>query len=186
MNRITGSRALAVAVLCLAAAIVPCLAQTSASFKLTDAVFNNGGDPNQGSALASPHYHIKLDAIGDGVAAVGLGSASFHVDAGFVADYPPPGEVSGLGFASKTDLAWNAERSVGTYNLYRDSLGSLPGAYGTCDQPALEVTSWTESATPPPNGGWFYLVTAKNRLREEGTKGYLSGGTERSNGSPCP
>ena len=168
------------------AAIAPAHAQTSASFKLTEAVFNNGGDPNQGSALASPHYHIKLDAIGDGVIAAGLSSASYHADAGFVADYPPPGEVSGLNFASKTDLAWNGERSAGTYNLYRDSLGSLPGAYGTCDQPAIQSTAWAESATPPTNSGWFYLATAKNRLREEGTKGYLSVGTERSNSSPCP
>ena len=32
----------------------------------------------------------------------------------------------------------------------------------------------------------FYLVTARNRLGEEGTKGYRSPGIERPNDAPCP
>jgi hypothetical protein len=33
--------------------------------------------------------------------------------------------------------------------------------------------------------GFFYLVTVENRLSEEGTKGFDSGGGERT-GSACP
>jgi hypothetical protein len=180
------ARALAAALVCAGAAALPCAAQTSASYKLTEATLNGGGNPNQVSTLASPHYHIKLDAIGDGVIGAGMASSSFHSDAGFVADYPPPGEVSGVTFTSKTSLTWNGERSVGTYDLYRDALGSLPGAYGSCYQSALPTPSWTESASPAPNTGWFYLVTAENRLRDHGTKGFVSGGAERSNSPACP
>jgi hypothetical protein len=172
--------------MCAAVVTLPCAAQTSASFKLTEATINNGGNPTQGSTLTSSHFHIKLDAIGDGVVGAGLASASFHSDAGFVADYPPPGEVAGLRFASKTSLLWNDERSVGTYDLYRDLLTNIPGAYGTCYQSALPSASWTESPNPPTNSGWFYLVAAENRLRDEGTKGFVSGGTERSNTAACP
>ena len=177
------------AVCCFAsslAAFAPAPAQTSASFKLTESTFNSGGHPEQGATMSSASYQISLDAVGDGLAAVGSASASFHVDGGYVSGFPPPGEVFGLRFASKTGLVWDGERSVGTYDLYRDALGSLPGAFGTCYQPALPTPSWTESTSPPPNNGWFYLVTAENRLHDEGTRGFTSGGTERSDGAACP
>jgi hypothetical protein len=35
-------------------------------------------------------------------------------------------------------------------------------------------------------GGLFYLLTAENRLAEEGTIGTDSDGGERANDSPCP
>jgi hypothetical protein len=43
----------------------------------------------------------------------------------------------------------------------------------------------TDPASPPPDSIYFYLVTAENRLGEEGTKGYSSSGVER-HGSDCP
>lgn len=172
--------------LLVAVAALPCAAQTSPSFKLTEAAFNNGGDPNQGVEPTSPHFHVGLDAIGDGVAAIGLASASFRSDAGFVVNYPPPGEVGGLQFPSKTSLNWGDERSVGVYELYRDTLANLATTFGTCYQAALASPSWTEIASPPSGTGWFYIATARNRLGEEGTKGYRTGGVERTNAAPCP
>ena len=71
------------------------IAQTSTSYKLTEFTFNNGGDPGNGSSAASASHRIRLDAIGDAVAATALSSASQHMDAGFVSDYPPSGEVKG-------------------------------------------------------------------------------------------
>ncbi|RMH70289.1 MAG: hypothetical protein D6685_00265, partial [Bacteroidetes bacterium] len=50
---------------------------------------------------------------------------------------------------------------------YRVSLGSLG-------------ESVTDSDPIAPGGGFFYLVTARNRLDEEGTKGRDSAGSERA------
>jgi len=184
--RATTVLATALAALAAAAIVRPCAAQTSASFKLTETTLDDGGDPRQGTSLASAHYHVSLDAIGGGVMGVGLASASFHADQGFAADYPPPGEVAGLRFDSKTNIAWGNERSVGAYDLYRDTLTNVAVSFGNCYQSGLSSPSWVESASPPTGDGWFYIATAKNRLGEEGTKGYRTGGIERTNASPCP
>ena len=83
--------------------------------------------------------------------------------------------------------SWNPERSVGVYNLYRDLLGNLSGlGYGDCEQSDLPGTTATDTDRPPAAGGFFYLITAENRLREEGTKGFDSSGSGRPNPSPCP
>lgn len=163
------------------------LAQSSTNFKLTESVFNNGGDPTQSSVLSSASHRITFDAIGDPAIAVGLGSASFHMDGGFVDVYPPPGEVTSLQIASdKKTISWNPEKSIGSYDLYRDLINTLPGNYGTCLVSSIGSTTWVEASTPPLSKAWFYLATAKNRLDEEGTKGKRSNGTERPNPAPCP
>jgi hypothetical protein len=163
------------------------IAQTSASYKLTEFTLNNGGDPSNGSFAASASHRIRLDAIGDAVTATALSSASHRMDAGFVSDYPPPGEVKGELFIDKTTLTWSAERSIGAYDVYRALVSSLPGlGYGTCLETGLTVESATDAATPSAGQGFFYLVTARNRLGEIGTKGYASTGIERANAAPCP
>ena len=48
--------------------VLPVYAQESASFKLTEHVFNAGGNPADGAVLASASFRIKLDAIGESVA----------------------------------------------------------------------------------------------------------------------
>jgi hypothetical protein len=179
-------RCAALAVLASGLGPLPATAQTSASYKLTESSINSGGDPNQGSMLASSHFHIKLDAIGDAVIGTGLASASFHADGGFVGRYPPPGEVTGLAFSDKSTLQWRAERSTGTYELYRDVLATLPGSFGACFTSDLTAETAMDSSSPSMGQGYFYLVTARNRLREEGPKGYRSDGTEEGNPSPCP
>lgn len=163
------------------------LAQTSASHRLTESVFNGGGDPWNGASGASASHRVKLDAVGDGLIAVGLSSASFHMDGGFVDVYPPPGEVAHALFSSKTTLVWDPEKSIGHYSVYRDSMGVLSGGgTGTCLASNLLSETATDAATPVAGTGFFYLVTARNRLLEEGTKGERSSGLERPNPAPCP
>ena len=163
------------------------LAQTSTSFKLEEHVFNAGGNPAAGMVPTSASFQITLDAIGDGMAATGLSSASFQLDGGFVTGYPPPGEVLGLRFTDLTTLEWNPEGSIGSYSLYRDLLSSLSGlGYGMCQQPFLLVETTTDTDVPAaPGTGFFYLLTAENKLAEEGTKGFHSDTTERM-GLACP
>ena len=163
----------------------PALAQTSASYKLTESVFNNGGDPANGASGASASYRIKLDAVGDGILGVGLASASFHMDGGFVDVYPPPGEIQHFVCTSKTAMAWDPERSVGQYEAYRGPMNALSGG-GACLASPLATEIANDASAPATGQGYFYLVTARNRLGEEGTKGFRTGGLERPNPSPCP
>ena len=161
-------------------------AQTSASYKLVESTFNNGGDPANGAFAASASYRIKLDAIGDAITMTGLSSASHGMDGGFVSAYPPPGEVRADRWTSKTTQSWDPEKSVGAYQVYRDLLSALPGSFGACLQSSLPAETATDAAIPAAGTAWFYLVTARNRLGEEGSKGFRSSGVERPNPSPCP
>ena len=167
------------------AVAAPAVAQQSASFTLEEYVFNQGGRPVQGTVATSASFQVSLDATGD-IGALALASGSFQVGGGFGAPYPPPGEVLGLVFTDATTLEWLPEPSTGVYNLYRDVLSSLNGlGYGSCEQQSLNTATATD-ADPPPNGdGYFYLVTAENKLAEEGTKGFHSDTTERM-GLACP
>jgi len=163
------------------------IAQTSTSYKLTEFAFNNGGDPSNGTFAASTSYRIRLDAVGDAAGATTLSSASHHADGGFVSAYPPPGEVVGPLFSSKTTLTWSPEKSIGSYDVYRAALSSLAGlGFGACLQSGLTAESATDATSPSAGQGYFYLVTARNLLGEIGTKGYLSSGLERANAAPCP
>ncbi len=162
-------------------------AQQSTSFTLEEHVFNAGGHPQAGTILTSASLQITLDAIGEGMAVTGLSSASFQLDGGFPTGYPPPGEVLDLRFSDATTLEWNPEGSIGSYSLYRDLLSSLSGlGYGMCLEPFLLIETTTDTDVPAaPGTGFFYLVTAENKLAEEGTKGFLSDATERM-GLLCP
>ena len=189
MDGLIGTRAAREAVLVVILVLVPltAAAQTSASFKLEEHVFNNGGHPDSGIVVTSASFRVTFDALGDGIAAFGLSGPSFHSDAGFGAAYPPPGEVLNLRFASGTTFVWDPEKSVGVYNLYRDLLSALAGLdYGQCDQYDLLGETATDGDAPPASDGYFYLVTAENRRGEEGTKGFDSSDAERPNPSACP
>jgi hypothetical protein len=163
------------------------LAQTSASYKLTEFALNSGGDPLNATFAGSASYRIRLDAVGDAVVGTGLTSASHRMDGGFVGDYAPPGEVKNDRFTTKTTLVWDPEKSVGTYDVYRALLSSLSGlGYGSCLQSGLANESATDATIPAAGQGYFYLTTARNRLGEIGTKGRASSGLERANAAPCP
>lgn len=161
-------------------------AQTSASYQLTESVVNSGGDPRDGSRASSASFHLTLDAIGEAVSGGAPSSASFRVGAGFVGDYPPPGEVGSVVFSDKATLSWSPEPSVGTYAVYRDGLASLPGGFGSCFASGSSSEEAVDPGMPASGQGWYYVVTARNRLGEEGTKGFETTGAERGNAAPCP
>ncbi|HEU5180156.1 MAG TPA: hypothetical protein VFW45_05155 [Candidatus Polarisedimenticolia bacterium] len=162
----------------------PVAAQSSTSYKVQGSSFDNAGDPTNGVALGSAHFHLKLDSIGGDLAATAVSSASFHADEGFVDLYRPAGEVTGVRFTNPTILQWNAEPSAQWYEVYQSA--SLPGTFGTCYAGDLTTTSLADATTPAIGSRFYYLVTARNRLRQEGTKGFGSTGTERTNTLPCP
>ena len=170
--------------LLLGALASPAAAQSSTSYKIGESSFNNAGDPLNGVTLACPHFHIKLDSVGDGTVLAGLSSASFRADGGFVSHYRPASEVTAVRFTNPATLQWNAEPSAQWYEVYRAT--SLPGTFGTCFANDLTATTVADASTPAIGSRFFYLVTARNRLREEGTKGFGSTGAERPNTLPCP
>jgi hypothetical protein len=165
----------------------PVRGQASANFKLYEHTLNAAGNPAGGTVLASSNFRITLDALGQGIMGPGLASTSWRMDAGFVSGYPPPGEVTGVRFgADHITLTWNPEMSVGTYDLYRGVARVFLPDFGSCDQYGLTSETAADSDVPSVGSGFFYLVTARNRLREEGTKGLYASGTERPNPIPCP
>ena len=170
----------------LAALCGPASAQSSASFAVTENAINAGGHPLDASRPASASFRVSFGALGDAAVRSTLSSPSYRGDGGFVARYAPPGEVNGVRFLDKTNLIWSDEPSTGTYNLYRNTLASLPGNFGSCYHSALVAPSFGETDVPASGSGWHYLITAENRLREEGTKGRTSSGAARSNLSSCP
>jgi hypothetical protein len=163
-------------------------AQQSASYRLEEHALNAGGRPVDGVRAFSASFVVSLDALGQGVLGRGLSSASYRMEGGLVSAYPPPGEVTGLFLTDTETLVWDPEPSVGHYNLYRDLLSSLSGlGYGQCEQQGLTAATATDADVPSSAGeGYFYLVTAANRLHEEGTKGWDSSAVERSNSEACP
>ena len=185
MNALKSTSSLVFCVLVALLAIPPATAQTSTSYKLTETTVNSGGDPRDGVILASPSFHIKLDSIGDAALSVGLASASFHMSGGFVGSNPPPGPVMGATLSGATTLQWNPEPSAGVYEVYRGLMSSLPGTFGTCFVGNIAGQSVTDTSSPPAGQAYFYLVTVRNRLGEEGPKGYQSNGALEGNPAPC-
>lgn len=161
-------------------------AQESSNYKLKEHAFNQGGHPYAGTILTAPNFKISIGSIGDIADRSQLNSDSFSMYVGFVSSFPPPGEVGGLHFLSDhVTLVWNPEKSKGDYNLYRGILSELSD-YGTCLEYDIPTETTVDSEEPSLlEIGYFYLVTVKNRLDEEGTKGYSSD-DERSNDYPCP
>jgi hypothetical protein len=168
-------------------ASLPVLAQSSVNYKVEEYVFNSGGHPSNGTVMTSGQYRISLDAIGESITGTFLSSAQYRMEGGFGAAYPPPREVPGLIFTDSTTMSWSPEKSAGVYNLYRDLMSNLATlGYGDCEQYDISGPPTTDVDTPPLDDGYFYLVTAENRLGEEGTKGSDSDGSQRPNSSPCP
>jgi len=178
-------RTITVAIFLLLLMALPLPAQQSTSYKLKEHVLNAGGHPENGVIMSSPGFKVSLDSIGKSVSAAVLGSASFHMDAGFVNTFRPAGEISGLIFLDKNQLQWSAEPSASFYNLYRGTIGAVAElGYGACLKRYMTSTT-TSDTDPVSDGGFFYLATVENRLGEEGSKGFQTGGLERQ-GSVCP
>ena len=163
------------------------LAQSSASYRLKEHVFNAGGRPAETVVATSPGFRLSLESIGEALARRGQTGGAYRLDGGFLPSYPPPGEVVLLDILDDHQtLTWSAEPASTAYNIYTGSLEGLPGTYGTCAVTRIADTSWADPSAPSPESGVFYLVTGENRLWEEGTKGFASNGTERPNPAPCP
>ena len=184
MKRFSSITALLLLMLALAPAA---FGQQSTSFRLEEQVFNAGGRPGQGGIGTSTSFRISLEAIGESLVASGPSSSSFQLDGGFVAAYPPPGEVLGLQFLNTTTLEWDPEGSGGLYNLYRGKLNFISNNnYGAaCHEQGIAATTTNDFDVPPSGTGLYYFVTVENRLAEEGGNGPASDGTERNSG-PCP
>lgn len=162
-------------------------AQSSASYRLEEHALNAGGHPSGGATMSSASFQISLDSLGEGVLGEGLASASYAMDGGLLPAYSPPGEVGNLVFTASDTLDWDAERSAGSYNLYRDALSALSGgSAGSCEQQDIAASTTTDAGTPGTGSGWFYLVTVENRLGEEGTRGSDGGGAPRPETGVCP
>jgi hypothetical protein len=105
--------------------------------------------------------------------------------------------VTGLSFATKTDLAWNPTGAVAAlYNVYRGDLQVLlvsqiytqdtttvPGARQWC---GVGTASISDTDDPAPDAGFFYLVVLDDVI--EGTLGFDSVPLERPFTDPnrCP
>ncbi len=163
--------------------------QQSTSFTLEEHVFNAGGHPQAGAIPTSASFQITLDALGEGLVAAPMFSTSFQMEGGFGSAYPPPGEAEALRFTDATTLIWDHERSRGDYALYQ-GLVTVPfdADYGLCEQPPPVLATETATVTALPGTGdvLFFLATARNRLAEEGPKGFDYFGVERGNPVPCP
>ncbi len=161
-------------------------AQASASYTLSESSINAGGRPDAAGVASSASYRLTLDAIGDAALGVGLSSASYSAEGGLVAPHAPPGEVEALNWLSNTELGWSRPRSSTRFHVYRDDLALLSGlGYGACFASGLEAAQLEDTELPATGSARFYLVTAENRLGEEGTKGRDSAGTRRD-GNVCP
>ena len=164
----------------------PAWAQESASFSLTEYALNAGGRPLDGSFAQSPRFQLRLDTAGGGLRAATAASTSYQLAAGFVSFNPPPGEVGGVRWTSRSTLAWNGEPSAGTYSVYRDPVAVLPSSSGSCWSTGIPGTTANDAAAPGPGAAWFYLVSVRSRLGESGPLGRRSDGSDRPAGGPCP
>jgi hypothetical protein len=163
------------------------LAQSSATYRLTEQVFNAGGRPADAVVASSASFKLSLDSIGEGIARGALAGASYRLDSGFASAYAPPGEVTGLRVLSDGEtLAWSRDPASTAYNVYSGTLATLPGDFGSCAASRVDEPTWGDPSVPGAGSGLFYLVTGSNRLRQEGTKGHASSGAERANDAPCP
>ena len=164
------------------------IAQESARYKLTEHAQNSGGSPVSGTITASTRFRVDPSSLGDGATRHSLRGVRFTSEAGFSLAYRPAGEVNQLLFAADhRTLRWSPEPAVGHYHVYRDAIGALSGlGYGTCLASAVQVAAYDDPSTPASGDGYFYLVTAANRLYREGSKGRSSAGTQRGNPTPCP
>jgi hypothetical protein len=165
----------------------PGLAQTSTTYTQSEHVFNAAGRPSQAVSPSSTSFKISLESVGEALAGVTMAGASFRLGSGLDAAYAPPGEVVGLQVLDDLQtIVWSPEPASTTYNVYAGPLSSLPGGFGACAVARVATTSTVDPVLPGPGSGVFYLVTGTNRLWTEGTKGWTSGGAERTNSDPCP
>ena len=179
-------RALPTLFLCGALSCLTAGELQSPSFRVERYVFNAGGAATATRAPSSTGFRVVPNAIGDPARGSDPTSASFHVSAGFVTTYRPPGEVHDLRFRDAATLEWSPEESAGSYNLYRSQLADAGEGAGPCLATDVTDPGFDDTDPVPAGNAFLYLVTVVNRLAEEGTVGTTSDGEERARTSPCP
>ena len=149
---------------------------------------SNGSPAVASVTSTSSSFAVTYSGLGEPLPPNRMSSASYGVESGFGSAYPPPGEVFFLRFgAQKDQLRWDAERSAGTYSVYRGNLSTLSDLqYGSCLAQDVMGTGYNDDTTVPVDDGFYYLVTVTNRLREEGSKGFQSDGVTERQGTVCP
>ncbi len=163
------------------------MAQSGANWSVEDHSFNSGGTPVEGDTPLSPSgWELTLASIGDATRPVTAAGLSYSVTVGFGSAFEVPGEVMNLVFTTAQTISWDADSSADQYNLYRDDTSD---GYGNCEEQGLLAVTTTDASAPTPGNTFHYLVTASNRVAQEGTKGFQTDMTERlgSFGLPgCP
>jgi hypothetical protein len=165
------------------------VAQVSESFRVSDGTFNSGGHADPAGVMTSASFRVSLDAIGDGVSGLrSPGGASYRVHGGFVDAYSPPAEVVGVHWIDRVTAAWSPARSAGIYSIHSGSLEVLRGSGSPADCLATGIagTGAVVPQLPSAGTGRFYLVSARNHVGEEGSRGSDSNGVERPRGTDCP
>lgn len=160
--------------------------QSSTSYRLEERTFNAGGRPEDGIVATSASFAVTLDSIGDPFTPRLMSGATIRLVPGPVWVFPPPLEVSGLVWTAADRLIWEPAGSADSYNVYRDGLAAVASSGGACQQADVPSTSYDALADPARGAGFFYLVTANNRLHEEGGRGVRSDGTARPATPTCP
>jgi hypothetical protein len=162
-----------------------------------------------GTSFSSPHIAgifaqlLSLNPKLDAIQLRFLATSTARVDANVAPPHPNAdwgyGKIDALAMAdlvvkSIPDLkpnalgvfSWTAIPTATTYNVYRGDLNLKSSTYyGSCLQTGLPSPSFSDTAVPVVNGGFFYLVTGK-KDGIEGILGFRSDGTPRPNNSTCP
>jgi hypothetical protein len=178
-------RRISIAILVLLATFCGAMAQQSASYELSEYLFNLGGVPQDGTEPSSTSYRITLASLGEALGHSSVSGPTLTLDGGNVGSLRPPGEVANLRFDDKTTLAWDPDRSVGSYTAYRSEITQL-GSTVDCFEEGITSTSVVDHDPVPGASGFFYIVSASNRIDEGGTLGQTSSGGERSGSPTCP
>jgi len=157
---------------------LPLAAQQSASYRVEESSVNSGG--SAGSALSSANYQITLGSLGEAAATqVVLVSPGYENEPGLIASNAPAGDVPNLRLSGAGALAWDPASSAASYNVYRGFVDELDLGYGTCLESGLTNPVTTDASSPASGRSFFYLVSASNRLAEEGSAGLSSSALQR-------
>jgi uncharacterized repeat protein (TIGR01451 family) len=98
-----------------------------------------------------------------------------------------PGEVTGLGFDSKTTFSWGSDAAAFTYDAVRGSTSAFPVGPGGADEVCfndLAGTSTSDATLPGSNAGFWYLVRGENTCAPAGSWGNATSGPRST--TTCP
>ena len=94
-------------------------------------------------------------------------------------------QITSLEYSDQSTMVWNPVPGASHYRVYRDNLSLLSaGNYGRCLGAAITSLQYSDTAIPPDNDGFFYLVSVvKNGV--ESPLGYSSICVSEPNFNPC-